>query len=691
MPEKLVKAHSPGRGTAESLSLRVADIDVAATSKHLDNSRYRADVDGLRAVAVILVILYHLKASLAPGGFVGVDIFFVISGYVVTGSIVGGAAAKWWQVIARFWRRRLLRIVPAVVFMVFASDILLALLRVPFPVLTYQGEYRTGIASLLGLGNIYLFRRSSDYFEAADGVNPFIHTWSLGVEEQFYLLFAVIFVGILGLIRNSEQRRRVSFLAMLLLGVASYLGFVWIGPKDALAAYYLIPFRFWEIAAGSAIAYWKARLASAKSSAPSLSLVLQTLALICVVAAVWVAGENAFQVWRISVAALGALLLIAIGSPEQPIARFLSSRVMVTIGVASYSLYLWHFPILQLWRTETGLHSFGEYAAAVITMVGAALLSYKLIERPFRYSRASFARTLLPVILCGLVGTAAAGYLLQRRPGAIYSGSRQQWFGEWWPSDRIALLPKGQLTEAACLFHGDQPAPTGVPAQCASTPAGTAVKKPTLLALGDSHTWADWPMDAYGARAGAYNLATVAYAGCIPDGRQTLRASCNDYWRRAPAIIRRTLARGDTLMLAILWPVKDIPRLRNTLDSIDRFVKEASVIGAGVLIEAPPPRFERPAYLCTAEWFRMDFEGCSVARSDFERERRTTMDGLAQLARRYPNVRIWDPAPMLCSGERCDQLRDGHPVFRDEDHLSFYQSNLLGHTFLDFWRAAQKT
>jgi peptidoglycan/LPS O-acetylase OafA/YrhL len=658
-------------------------------------SRYRPDIDGLRAVALTLVLLYHLNPSLAPSGFVGVDVFFVISGFVVTSSILDAPANGPWESVARFWRRRILRIVPALMFMVLVSAVALAMFRVPFPLPNYQGEFRTGIAALVGLGNQYLYRGSADYFTGADTVNPFVHTWSLGVEEQFYLIFAILFIGVIGLIKYSPVRVRTSIAVMALLGAFSYIAFLTTASRNASLVYYLIPFRFWEIAAGSLLAYLTGVFPGSGDKTFGIwTGLIQLFAAAWLTWAVWMDGTHGFPSRQISASAGAAVLLIAAGRPANVVSRILSNRIIVHIGLCSYSLYLWHYPVLQLWRIEIGLHHLPEYLTALCIIAAASALSYWGIERTFRYSRASFPRVMLPIILLSLAGTAGLAGLLQEHPGAIYVGSPQLWDTEWGPPADLAFLRSTEGTvEAACAFNGDglgikdgRPLPSGLPNQCLSTVGDNRRPGVMLLAMGDSHAMADWAMDAFGDNSGAYRLATLVHLGCIPDGWETQRPSCGHYWKLVPLVMSQVLHRGDSLLLSILWPVDSQTRILETVHSMSGIAQTARRLGVEVLIEAPQPTFERPAYLCTKEWYRWDYDGCTANRSEIESRRAFVMDRLRDMVRQEGNVRIWDPLPLLCSGSVCSQFSEGKPVFRDSDHLAFREAASLGPSFLAFWR-----
>lgn len=215
------------------------------------SSGYRPKIDGLRAVAVLAVVANHLNASFLQGGFLGVDIFFVISGYVVTSSLVTRKSGGALSFLKAFYERRFKRLLPALIATVLCVSLIFSLVASPFDDL-YPPALRTGIASLFGVANLYLLKQGANYFSSDTLYNPFLHTWSLGVEEQFYLVWPLLLIGC-GFGRAGRERlhrRRLALLTILLLG-ASLSVYLWLeshGQRDR--AFYLMPSRFWELALG---------------------------------------------------------------------------------------------------------------------------------------------------------------------------------------------------------------------------------------------------------------------------------------------------------------------------------------------------------------------------------------------------------------------------------------------------------
>jgi len=292
---------------------------------------YRPDVDGLRAIAVLSVLAFHAFPRAAPGGFAGVDVFFVISGFLISGILFEALRAGHFSFID-FYRRRVRRIFPALILVLAASLGLGWMLLLP-------DEYRLlGKHALAGAGflsNIALWREAG-YFAPAAEVTPLLHLWSLGVEEQYYLVWPLLLAFFAG---------RPRALPWMIVGLAavSFALNVWLTPRAPSAAFYLPLTRFWELMAGSALAYHVhygspgRRMADAKAAA-GLALVAAGIALL--------SAGRAFPGWWALAPVVGSSLLIAAGPAAWINRRLLSNPVMVYIGLISYPLYLWHWPLL---------------------------------------------------------------------------------------------------------------------------------------------------------------------------------------------------------------------------------------------------------------------------------------------------------------------------------------------------------
>lgn len=369
---------------------------------------YRADIDGLRALAVLLVLLYHLDFGVT-GGFVGVDVFFVISGYLITRQIVSEYEQTGGFSIAGFYARRARRILPAL-FLTLALTGIASFLVLSPEALTEVGG--STLAATTSVANVF-FWMASGYFEAEARTQPLLHTWSLGVEEQFYILWPLLLVMLLKLSRRLACAGVVVATAASLLSsellmrahvgvLADVPGAYRIYEEPANAAFFLAPFRMWEIGAG-ALMVWVHPLERARRVAGELFAGAGLLAI--GVAALRYTSDTDFPGLRAALPVAGSMLVVYAGS-AQTLGSLLRNRVAVSVGKASYSIYLLHWPLLVL----SGQYVFDDLSGVQRVVIGlvallAGFASYRWVEQPWRSASASPLPAARLAVVC--VGSAA--------------------------------------------------------------------------------------------------------------------------------------------------------------------------------------------------------------------------------------------------------------------------------------------
>ena len=342
--------------------------------QHNQGLRYRPEIDGLRALAVISVILFHAGFQLFSGGFIGVDIFFVISGYLITAIILAELVDGRFSLL-NFYERRARRILPAL-YIVLAVCLPLAWLwLMPSDVEEFS---KSAMAVLAFASNIF-FWHQSDYFNAAAELKPLLHTWSLGIEEQFYVLFPIFLLW-------AWRRGRKSIIVLLALGSLLSLGLAHYGTSShPVATFYWLPTRGWELAMGALIAFYlEGREPDHFPGALYQLLSLVGLGLITYGVLAF-SKETAFPGFSALIPTVGAGLLIVCALPGTVVGRVLMSRGLVSVGLVSYSAYLWHYPLLAFarHRSLTDPNSLVMVSLVVLTF-GLAYLTWRYVEMPFR-------------------------------------------------------------------------------------------------------------------------------------------------------------------------------------------------------------------------------------------------------------------------------------------------------------------
>lgn len=319
---------------------------------------YIKEIDGLRFLAVISVILYHLNENFIPNGFLGVDIFFVVSGFVITTSLKENFHINPRRFFLDFYLRRFKRLLPALIFFVSITFILISIVD-PDP----KKDFITGFFSLFGVSNLYLMLELNNYFVLNNVFNPFVHTWSLGVEEQFYLVYPFIFWLI------SKQKLPSYF--MIFIFFFSFL--IWIFTKNYPEINFYSPFtRIWEIGFGCSI-YWLRGL--------KINTFFQYLFFLCILLCLFIDLGYPYFNYPIIVLSTGFLILTI--QEKTMISDFLSNDIVVYLGKISYSTYLWHWGLISIFSWTIGIDFFTIFIILVLTY-SMSVLSYELIELPFR-------------------------------------------------------------------------------------------------------------------------------------------------------------------------------------------------------------------------------------------------------------------------------------------------------------------
>lgn len=519
---------------------------------------YRPDIDGLRTVAVLPVVLNHAGVPGIWGGFVGVDIFFVISGYLITG-ILARDLALGRHSIAEFYRRRVLRIFPALFAMLALTTLVACVAMLPGELTRYARSL--GATTLFG-SNL-LFWSETGYFEPAARLKPLLHTWSLAIEEQFYIAWplALAWIG---------AKRPAGMKALVLATTALSLGYaIWQVAHGPSTAFYLLPARAWELSLGAGLALIPQR--------PSARWVNEALGLLGLGLIGWAMRFYTEATPFPGAAALlpcgGAALLILTGGAGTLAERALALAPMRFVGKISYSLYLWHWPVIVFAELALFLpRTLPVMAGEIVVSLVLATLSWRFVEQPFRVGVSGW-RT--PRVLAGALIAMAAALAVA---GALWaSGGLPMRFTP--AQGRVAAF--GDMNGDAlyragtCFDVGD----TGYDARCLAVPASG---RPVLLLAGDSHGAHFWPGLSRHASEAAILQATRT--GCKPVLYPAgVGGACGAFFR---TLLGTWLPahRVDRLMLAARWRPGDASLVEATL-------RDPAVRAAHPLLVGPVPQY----------------------------------------------------------------------------------------------------
>ena len=523
-------------------------------------TQYRPEIDGLRAIAVLPVILFHAGLSWLPGGFVGVDVFFVISGFLITGILAREMSEGSYSLLG-FYERRARRILPALMLVLVVTTILAAIFMLPYEL----RNYGRALVAVIGFVANILFWQEAGYFAEAAELKPLLHTWSLAVEEQFYIIFPVA----LYLLWRFPQRVVVSVLALVALGslaLAEYLSLA--APR---ANFFLLPSRAWELLAGSLAALYLMRRPQPGGMIAELAGVI---GLAAILGAMFVVdGRTPFpSAWAL-LPVLGTVAILIAARPETIAGRILTIRPFVWVGLISYSAYLWHQPLFAFARLLTieGHPSETVMGGLAMLSLGLAWISWRFVEQPFR-RRDRFGRT---AIFSGsaiggvmFVGIGAVLFLTHGYPGR-FSDEKRAWV-------ETRPLVYGNYVRGAYRKH--------------ALNAPLSDTKPNLVLVGDSFSQDFYNIIAENGAFSGHAISAIAVpAPCqihygIPNGEisgylERSLSQCLPDFLSDDDVAK--IRKADVVIFVASWRAWSAERLARSIENMDLGTeKEIYVIGS---------------------------------------------------------------------------------------------------------------
>lgn len=600
---------------------------------------HRPEIDGLRALAIAPVVIHHAAPDWLPGGFAGVDVFFVISGYLIAGIIAGDLARGRFS-LRGFWERRARRIIPALAVMLTVTTLAAWAILTPEDFLQFA---KALLAASVFASNIH-FARGTSYFDGTEGSLPLLHTWTLGVEEQFYLLFPLV------LLMVWRWSPRAVLPTVALMGAVSLALAFWLVPRWPLAAFYLLPTRIWELMLGAACALLP------RTPRPDGRLALAGLA--AIIAGFWVIDRYTPAPGPLFLLpTLGTALALLFASARTGIGRVLAARPLAAPGLISFGLYLWHQPVLAFARY---LH-FGPLppwalAVAVALSVGLAVASYRWIEQPLRQRR-RLARPAILAAACAAalalplgIGVAGYGGLLLPRAGAE---ARQ--LGGLRPAgvfDAEVIPASGPL---GFVLFGDSHAGQYFAAATDRFGTGALLSESGCLAAGDVTNW-----DTRGAEQRACTAMPARLAGLV-EQRGVGTVIWAQRWDRElfDAASGTAVGGGADAAPAL------VNAIRRTIDTLPP--------GTRVILVGNSPTASAAGRVMESGWLRCRAYrnvSCPASYPADLAEGRKLNARLRAFAATDPRVTYIDAAAPLCSDGQCWLVQDGQLNYWDGSHMT---------------------
>jgi peptidoglycan/LPS O-acetylase OafA/YrhL len=636
------------------------------------SDRYRPDVDGLRAVAVLAVVLYHLEISAFPNGYVGVDVFYVISGYLITSLISKDLAAGHFSVVS-FYERRMRRIFPALFTVLFFCCLGATVLFIP-PEMTQFGK--SLFATTLFLSNFYFWRSAKPlgYFDAGVKSQPLLHTWSLAVEEQFYLVFPItLFL----LFRWAKTRAKAW---LIFLSAASFALNLWMTQHKPITAFYSSVPRAWELLIGAllamnAIPILRSRILREFTAMLGLAMILGAITLP-------IRGVQ-FRGTFVLLPTAGTWLVIYAGQAGSSfVGRFLSLRPVTFVGIISYSLYLWHWPIIVFSKhLPFRLSNAPEIVTVLFSSVLLAFLSFEFIERPFRGSGSLFSRKQIFALGCAAsVASAVLGFVLVRSQGLPerYDAGTRQLID--------SNLKRADDFDPSCGNWGKDIRSASDIKFC--NLGGQFPRK--ILFFGDSYVEQLLPAIRQLSNSGElqdHGVVTAFNPGCLPDEHLNYRVSpgyhCDSF---AKYVLLRAQEKDiDVVFLGYSnwWTRRDDrfcvtddgkcePLSRDALrqrflSDLSEEIRTLQIGGKRVIISLPFPEYKDR--IPDLEISNAVFGRFGLAEAPREHDLLSLRLEIKQIALQT-GAEIFDPRQSICPRDQCVTAIDGVSIYKDDGHLA---------------------
>ena len=663
-------------------------MKASSLEHHSTHPKYRADIDGLRAIAVLSVVGFHAFPYWVKGGFIGVDIFFVISGFLISTIIFENLHRDSFSFV-EFYSRRIKRIFPALIVVLAASFVFgwFALLAVEYKQL---GKHIVGGAGFI---SNYLLWAESGYFDNNTAwTKPLLHLWTLGIEEQFYIIWPLI----LWFAWKQGLNLLTIAIAVAVISFALNIGKV---HGDSAAAFYSPQTRFWELMAGSVLAYiklykqniidvWLRNIVYEKASEANPKTINNAQSLLGAVligaGILIIKKEFSFPGWWAVLPTFGAVLIISAGPYAWLNRAVLSNRVLVWFGLISFPLYLWHWPLLSFARImESETPSREIRIATVVISIVLAWLTFSLIEKPIRFGSHSKAKTITLIVLMIVVGY--VGYNTYTRDGLGFRATKQEHL-----ASLFVPYPHEPFHNQECenLF----PTFKGFDACLLSKPY-----KPTIAIVGDSHS--NHYYKSFAKQLNNDSIINIGIWRCLPFSSQTLQSQnkCSENIDQTLTFLSNEES-IKTIYLSAYWSyleagkfgVDEDWRQASPLtpeDSLsfkkngEAFIAKLISANKDVILIRDIPDLDFNVESCFAmrpvritQKIRVP---CAIDKAEYEKRISIYESTLSDILIKYPTLKVFDPKSIFCDNKFCWASKNEEPLYANSDHLSIYGADLI--------------
>lgn len=657
-------------------------------------SRIRTDIEGLRGLAVLSVLIYHAFSFILPGGFVGVDIFFVISGYLITTVLCEELKSNNSVNIKNFYIRRIRRLLPAFVVVVGSAFIFGSFIL-------FRHELRNLAQHIVSSSfftlNFRLIRESNDYFNRVSELKPLLHLWSLSIEEQFYIFWPIL----LSLIFRSKKALVITF---AILSVSFFFNIYW-HESLPITVFYSPLSRIWELMLGALLALRKTKLTN-NTWAAYLGLGLIVLSLLN-------ASEFAFPGWQALLPTIGTYLLLASGPNNFVSNKILQQAPLGFFGKISYPLYLWHWPILAFAKILYGRKDLPLNFTVVCVSLSVvfAWLTYRYIEHPIRFGRWSKKPQPLYLFCIALVVLGLLGFQTQKIKREYHNLCGVD-------GDSIQIQnDKNETLNISCLTQQDKPCmkylntPTPVTNYCRIAQQD---KEPSLLVLGDSHAASLYPGIADVAFQRGLNTMLIANAGCptllgtraglAPRDRDLCEQKTNEAYfsiKKVPSIKKIILAvRGTAYVSGTSFSQYDktLDHLRIYGDKnilcaeadracifktgLRKSIAELSRYNVEIAVLYQTPELDFNPVLCSQRRWNLPGQQCNLKKNKAFARQDAYRKLLKELQSEFSQVKFYDTFDLFCPSKYCLTKIDNQLLYSDSDHMSYFGGRWLAKNVL---------